>query len=90
MKKTLILSFLLDMAFQSFSQNTKNPITKEDYLAKRKKQQKIGLIMLIGGPVVAVVGFSIGYSSDANSFGSYLGTPLFFAGAAATIASIPV
>lgn len=97
MKKILILLFLLVMAFQSFSQNTKNPISKEDYLAKSQKQKKKAYILLgVGGGAAAVGGilvasnFCIFGCTDSQEAGLGTGTGLLIAGGISMAASIPV
>jgi hypothetical protein len=89
-----ILTFFLTLSIVSITnclaQGSATLSSKEILLQKSKKQQKTGLIMLIGGPVAAVGGGVLLVGSGPNSFGETMGAILFFSGASATVASIPV
>jgi len=97
MKKILILSFLLAIAFESFSQNTKNPVTKEDFLAKSQKQKKQAKSLLwVGGGTAAVGGilmysnWSLFGSTPSEQAAYATGTGLLIAGGISMAASIPL
>jgi hypothetical protein len=103
MKKIMPFLMLLIISATSFSQQN-NPapaLTKQDYLAKSKKQKTAAWILLGGGLVLTATGFAISvasaddelvsaFTTGQNSQTFVAGSFCFVIGAASTLASIPV
>lgn len=97
MKKQLFFILLLTVAINSFSQSypKKNPESKEYFLQKSKQQKTAAWILLSGGTVLFVGGYTLfvyeGLQGDGvQSAKAKLDIALFFVGGAAMISSVPL
>jgi hypothetical protein len=87
MKKVTIAFILLVQTFTEFSQeaNAQKTLTRQEYLAKSKKQKTTGLILLSGGVAFGTISVIVALSkSDISPL--YLGG---LAGGGMIIASVP-
>lgn len=89
----LLSVFLMGSTLSSFAQE----ISKEDYLAKSKRQKTTGFILLGGGIALAAAGgilfsenFILFGASDAEDNAVGIGGAMFIVGGLAALSSIPV
>ncbi|MFC0775043.1 hypothetical protein [Terrimonas alba] len=94
MKKIIVITLAFIIANSAFSQQTEpaQPMTKQDYLQKSKRQQKTAWLMLGGGTLVALGSMYWALDSWASESGSGdHGQQYFFiAGVCAMMGSIPM
>lgn len=91
MKKTFIFTMLLILSATSFSQqtNTKNPVTKADYLQKSKNQKAGGWVLLGGGALVLTITAVSSAGVDFQNRKSFPVVPVSL-GAAIMAGSVPL
>ncbi len=92
MKKLLFCLTWLILTCSCFSQetNAKQSLTKQDYLAKSKRQKTAGWIMLGGGAALVGVGIAIGSSEELSFDDAGTAAVLGGVGILSMIGSIPV
>ena len=98
--RKIILSFgCIILVVQSFCQANPVPLTREEYLKKRKNQNTTGWVLLTGGTTLLIIGGTIGANfnglfdpnrpQQSSPKNESLATILQITGGAATLASIP-
>jgi len=92
MKKMTILSLLLILSANLFSQQTTSSPTfnKQDYLQKSKNQKTAAWVLLGGGIVLMGSGFLIGDRKESSFSDAGTGVVIGGIGFLATIGSIPL
>ena len=93
MNKIIFFILLLTLSTAVFSQqiNPAPTLTKQDYLAKSKKQKTTAWLLLGGGTVMGFVGLTqLNFAgSDDGEVNNTPGTILFFTGLTSVATSIP-
>ena len=96
MKKTILVSVLILMAFSSFSQTLPSNVkTKEYYLNRSRHQRTISWIMLGGGVALTAIGIGVAQVEAVNyilgsSKSGNIGSILAVVGVASALGSIPL
>lgn len=91
MKKILFTFLLVVVSTISFTQTTNpsRPVTREDYLAKSKKQRTTGWVLLVGGTGLIGAGLLIGDSKESSFSDAAFGAVIGVVGFLSMIGSIP-
>jgi hypothetical protein len=100
MKKTIVFAVLLIVAFNSFSQQTQvtQPISRDEYMKKSKKQKTAGWVLLAGGTAIWITGliilentivYDLGGIFNGNNQSFNSGSVVFASGLIIAAGSIP-
>jgi hypothetical protein len=91
MKKIIVPVLLLILSTTSFGQQTNpsQPVTREDFLIKSKKQKTTGWVLLAGGTGLIGAGLLIGNSKESSFDDATFGVVLGGIGFLSVLGSIP-